>query len=300
MKKRRLLIDADYLVYTMGYASEKKANFADGDVIKTPDLDLAKRLILKTVKGFLNLFETDDYVLVLSGKGNWRSEFYSEYKANRASLIKPLCYNEIRQWLMSLPDTVLVNGEEADDWLASRVTQSKTSEKIHSGEPEKGAIEEIIVSADKDFFTVPLGAVYNLSTKKLFRPTIPQAFSFLFFQAMAGDRVDGYYGVPWLGEAKSTRILQSASGKTVRQTYLFIKEQVFKRGKTLEEKKANWNHFRVCLDLAALRWSNETGSRGIGLRRVHTHRQYPFEYFLPYYDVRHNIKYGEQVEDLYQ
>lgn len=232
----------------------------------------------------------------MSGHGNYRTDFYPEYKLNRVTLQKPLVYEKIREWMMAHPNARVVDGEEADDFIACHIT---------------GWIKDrfIIVSADKDFFTVPCildieegqqyntRAFYHVPSRRLFIPDLGQAFCFLFFQALAGDRVDGYYGVKWMGKAKNIRILQACHDKTVRQAYLFIKKQVLKRGKTREEKRANWDQFRLCLDLAALRWCGESGERAIGIRRVFKYRREEFSYFLPYYDTRHNAKYGVLITE---
>lgn len=283
--KPHLLIDGDMLVYTIGYASESKGSFVDGAKFHQGDLDLCKRLIRKQIKHFLTLFNTDHYSLIVSGSGNYRTEFFPNYKANRVTLVKPICYNGIRQWFKSLPETILVDGEEADDYIAAACTHPETGHQV------------IAITADKDFYTVP-GKIYSITAKRLFYPTIGQSFSFLFFQALNGDRVDGYFGVKWLGASKCQRLLTACHHKTIRQTYLFIKQQVLKRGKTAQDKKEIWNDFRTCLGLASLRWTGEVGNRGIGLRRVFKHRRLTFEYFLPYYDVNHNKKYGQEIHNV--
>jgi 5'-3' exonuclease len=270
-----LLIDADMLVYTMGYASEQKTTFFDGSSAKTGDIKLAVRLIKQQIKTYCTLLGTDQYSLILSGKGNWRTKFFPEYKANRVVLTKPVCYNEIREWFTQQKETILVNGEEADDFMAAAMTGSF------------GAIY-ISVTADKDFYTVP-GRIYSLTAKRLFEPEVNQTLCFLIFQALNGDRVDGYYGVKWLGERKTARLLKACHGGTIRSAYLKIKKEVLKRG------KENWHDFRRCLDLASLRWDSETGQKGIGLSRIYRHRHLPFEYWLPYYEVEHNLKYGKVI-----
>ncbi len=277
-KGNRLYIDADMLVYKLGYASEHRGRFPDGTKYSTPDLGLAKRLIKGAIKSYCLTFGTDDYKLILSGTGNWRFSFYPEYKANRATLVKPLSYEAIREWIANLPETITVDNIEADDYMAA----------IASG----GDTDSILITADKDFFTIP-GQVYHISSERLFSINVNQTFSFLFYQALAGDRVDGYYGVRWMGEAKCKRLLHACQGKTIKQAYLFIKKQVQKRAVTLEGKKELWAEFKKCIDLAALTWYDEEASRGIGIRRVWKHRNLKFEYFLPYYDLLHNRRYGE-------
>lgn len=276
------LIDGDMLVYSLGYASEHRTTFVGGDSFNAPDFKLAKRLINERLDGYCGC---SPHTIVLSGSGNYRLNLFPEYKANRTVLVKPTAYDEIRKWITSLSTTVVVNGEEADDYIS--VAQTKAPGLY------------LTVSADKDFFTCP-GHFYNISSGRLFRTSIQQSFSFLLFQALAGDRVDGYYGVPWLGVQKARKLLMAQEGKTLRQAYLEIKKQVLLRTKKLklktrEERVAGWKQFQLCLDLAALRWYDEEGTRGIGLRRVRKHQHLKFEYYLPYYDVEHNVKYGKEI-----
>lgn len=283
MKKPKLYIDGDMLVYKLGYAAEEKVTWMDGTVSKAVDLSQVKRMVRRTIKGYLSLFGATEYELVVSGSGNYRMKFYPEYKANRVVLTKPMCYDGLRKWMCSLPEAVLVEGEEADDYLAQVLTDPSR---------QKNAV---VISADKDFYTVP-GHVYNISNSRLFNIKLQQAFSFLWFQAMAGDRVDGYYGVRWLGVAKSKRLLIAACGQpTLRASYLFLKREVTKRGKDRPEKQALWNDFRLCADLAALRWTGEVGTRGIALRRLWAFRFEQLEFFLPYYDIHQNLKHGQEV-----
>jgi 5'-3' exonuclease len=308
VKKYHILIDGDMLVYTMGYASEQKLAFGDGTSVHTPDLRTAKRLIQSSIAKYLALFEidpedTERYTVVLSGSDNWRLPLYPEYKANRKTLVKPLSYKEIREWILTLPNAILVgNGDEADDYCAAMLTPFIRKSHIewcagsHDCDcPDRDEYPDYVaVTADKDFFTIP-GKIYHISSGRLFEPKLNQTFSFLFFQALAGDRVDGYYGVEWIGKAKAIRLLQAAHLKktTIRHIYLWLKSQVLKRS-----GKKGWADFRLCLDMAALRWHNEEGTRGIGLRRVFQHRKLRFEYFLPYYDVIHNKTFGQLINPL--
>lgn len=278
----KLYIDGDMLVYKLGYAAEETTKWIDGSTSKTTSLATVKRLVRMAIRQYCKLFKTSSYELVVSGSGNFRFDYYPAYKANRVALTKPLCYDGLRKWLMSLPETVVVNGEEADDYLANVLT-----------DPAR-LVGAIVISADKDFYTVP-GRVFNVSAKRLFDIQLSQAFSFLWFQAMAGDRVDGYFGVPWLGVAKSRRFLIAAcSEPTLRAAYLKLKGLVRQRGTDKLSKDELWKQFRLCADLAALRWTGEVGTVGIALRRLWLFRHETPEFFLPYYDPTHNIKYGSE------
>ena len=92
MPKKHLYIDADMLVYTMGYATESKLTWADGSVSKVGSLADAKRIIQRSITHYLKTLKCLDFTLVMSGKGNWRFDIFPQYKANRVVLVKPIYY----------------------------------------------------------------------------------------------------------------------------------------------------------------------------------------------------------------
>lgn len=290
---KRLLIDGDILVYTLGFAVEERIEWPDGQTDICGDLPLAKRLLDNRIRHFITTAPKHiECRLVITGDATcWRKEKIDvTYKQGRGR--KPTDYAGLRTYMASLPIFhVTTDGLEADDWLASEA----------SGDP--GAA---ILSFDKDFFTVP-GTFIHMSQNaqaRMYQTTPVQALSFLFFQALAGDRVDAYKGVDYIGISKAAKMLQLCELKelSVRQAYLLLKRCVKlreKQFKDLEAKKGRikgqrldlWSQFRTCLDLAALTWHNETPSKGIGLSRVWRLRKEQMEYFLPYYDPEHTHKF---------
>jgi 5'-3' exonuclease len=283
----KLLIDGDILVYTLGYASESKGEFADGTPFSTGDFNASKSLILNRIIKYCDLFVTPgeaiEYEVVLSGKGNYRYNFYPNYKSNRVDLIKPMCYDKIRKWMVDSLQATIVNGEEADDYLAAYPDPST-----------------IIISADKDFYTTAR-PFYSTTAKRLFHLTIPQSICFLFFQALAGDRVDGYYGVKWLGVNKVRKLLKECSleGWTIGEVFGILENYLNDRDLKKEQPEGtNYQQFLLCLDLAALRWEGEIGEQGIGLLRIHRYGALPFEYCVPHYDPFCNLKFGTEVPNL--
>lgn len=273
---KHLLIDGDMLIYKIGYAAEATVMFADGTEYKDANLGVARRLISRRIQWYCRVFGLEfhpkNYTLYLSGKGNWRYDFFPEYKANRKTLTKPAGYHPLRQWMMDQPNCILVEDEEADDRLSVDCLPGQA-----------------IVTADKDFYTVP-AYVYSVTAERLFQPTVPQGICFAMLQGLAGDRVDGYYGVDYIGKRKAEKYLTSCRGLTIGQAYLKLKRLLQKRGEDA------WHQFRTCLSLASLRWPGEVGDRYIGPRRIFKYRHLPFELFLPYYRVDHNHKYGIIIE----
>ncbi len=124
-----------------------------------------------------------------------------------------------------------------------------------------------------------LGIFITLTLTGSSPPTKAQAICFLLLQALMGDRVDGYYGVAWVGQRKAERMLKACTKKTIGEAYTFIKRQILKR----KGGRKEWEQFRLCLDLANILWysDGEIGYSGVGLNKIYENRHLPFELFLP-------------------
>lgn len=295
---KHLYFDGDLLVYIIGFAVEEKIEWPDGTVDHSGDLNLAKRLLDNRIRSLMSsLPEGVTFQMVLTGDGpGWRHKIDSTYKAGRGR--KPIDYKGIRAYLRQM-DVVheTFDGLEADDYLAARMSEDQKN--------------SVTVSYDKDYFTAP-GHFLHLSMNgpaRLYRINPQQALSFLWFQSLAGDRVDAYKGVDYIGRTKAAKLLwylghsvkEDGTRFTVRQALLFLKECV-KRREAEQRKKGKltegtdlWGQFRTCIDLAALTHHGEVPAKGIGLKRIWKHRSELFEYFLPYYDPDHTSQYGKRL-----
>lgn len=277
---RRVIFDADYLTYSIGFAVEDETIYPDDTTERVGDLPLARTLIDNRVRYFRNSCPPQiRFDMALSGDGdNWRKKLVPSYKVGRGR--KPIDYEGIRKHLKEMDRMyVTSDGLEADDYMAAEA----------SNDPDGTAL----MSFDKDFFTV-MGTFIHLSqtgASRMYRIEPGMALCFLFFQAIVGDAVDSYKGVPNVGRNKASHILQlcELKGLTIRQVFLLLK-QTFKA----REKKYGipvWKPFRDCLDLAALTWYGEEPKLGIGLRRVFKYRKEALVYFLPYYDPECTYKF---------
>ncbi len=131
-------------------------------------------------------------IFCLSGPKNFRKSVDPSYKANRKTTRKPLLYPRIKEYLTENYDIACEEYLEADDLCG-----------IFATHPDlQGAT--IIVSDDKDMFTVPgvtfrLGAVVDVSPEDAKRN--------LFIQTLTGDVTDGYSGCPGCGPVKADKAL---------------------------------------------------------------------------------------------
>lgn len=170
-----LHIDADSIVYAVGFACEDK------ETGMVSPLNHVLHSVKVWVHGIIDKFPGSEYKLYLTdGPSNFRLELYPEYKANRTAG-KPKLYHSIRDYLQEKWGAVVVEGMEADDAIAMALHMDS---------------EAICVSSDKDLLTVA-GKHYNPRKPEdgLFeQPPIEAARSF-YKQLLMGDLVDNIPGV---------------------------------------------------------------------------------------------------------
>ena len=161
-----------------------------------PNEDLFRAMVLNSIRMYRKKYgaEYGEIVLAADAGGNWRKEYYPEYKATRQSGRKesPLDWNAIFKILNqvleeikeSFPYTVIgQEGMEADDIIAQLVYKTQ----------EFGEHEPVmIISGDKDF--AQLQKFSNVSqwspiTKKLIKE--PEPINKLKEHIFRGDTSDG-------------------------------------------------------------------------------------------------------------
>lgn len=211
----KVLIDADILVYSIGFSAEKGG--------AEPLLKDAKRNLTMTmrtqkefiIKHFPNVKDEDfSYYITSDDKSNYRFEAATiqPYKGNRKSSSKPKLYKELRQVLQEDWGAIEVSDQEADDEMSIRA----------SLDPQN----TLIVSKDKDLRMAP-GWHWEMDTSKppyftedigvllLYRQPAGRSKCFgtgikwFYFQTLVGDRVDNIPGVKGWGDVKAYNALKS-------------------------------------------------------------------------------------------
>ena len=95
------LIDADSLLYKVGFAIEDKVIWNEQEValgLEEPeieyytDIEQCKTTFEQMVDNIVFATDCDSAYLVFSGKGNFRLDLPSSYKENRSETRKPLGY----------------------------------------------------------------------------------------------------------------------------------------------------------------------------------------------------------------
>lgn len=251
------LIDGDILVYSCGFASDVREWTApDGEVFafaKTAKeycdahgLDKSKLELtyissplshtLQNVKQVLAKIKketkTEEIVVYLTGATNYRNDVPTEhaYKGNRDPNHKPTQYNEIIKYLTDNYNTVITEGEEADDAMGIAQSESmKSYNHLMDEEPDT-----VICTKDKDLNMIT-GLHYNWAKSDDGMVFIEEFEALLFFhtQLLTGDAVDNIKGLEGIGPKKAAKILQDC--KTPNDMFDAVLEAYAKAGKSPDE-----------------------------------------------------------------
>ncbi len=224
-----VLIDGDILIYKAACGAEQEFRWPDGVWTYWADEELGKDILDQKIEQILKDTKADDYIICLSDpEKNFRKHIYSEYKANRNGLRRPLILSAMRDHCLMEKRTCEYPWLEADDVMGILAT----SEDIEGN--------KIIATVDKDLMQIPV-PVYNMDTKKIHKPEYRDCMNIFYGQMLAGDTIDNYPGCPGVGDATVDEILQATEKW---EQY----EHTFKSGKRKGLTETRW-HKVPCKDL---------------------------------------------------
>ena len=188
---KELLIDADFLIYSIGFASEEDSE------------KFAKSRLVETLEDLVYIYlKADSYEAFLTGKNNYRYEIAKTqpYKGNRKDAKKPKHYDALRECMITRLGAVIVDCQEADDEVAIRMSK----------EPDK----YLLVGVDKDLRQIP---GWHHNPQKGLTEYINEFMAYKSFctQMLTGDRVDNIPGLEGIGPKKAEKAL--ADAKTVEE-----------------------------------------------------------------------------------
>jgi len=192
--KTTLLIDADVLAFEASVVSEESIQWKEELWTVHADMALAKARVINRIEEFKENLKTENVVLCLSDRANFRRKLNPDYKANRSKSRLPIILRQVKQWIIDELDGVLWANLEADDVISILATDKAMDE------------ETIVVSIDKDFKSVP-GIFFDYNRGEYHQPSEEEADNYHLIQTIAGDHTDGYSGVPGVGVVKAKRML---------------------------------------------------------------------------------------------
>lgn len=230
-----LLIDADSALYKAGCANETREYLCtlDGHVIDSFQYKKDALLLQEETGCEIEPYKTagavkhslanlrsivenkmfslphKSYEMFIGGEGNFRYDYFPEYKQTRDPLAKPLHLEQMKKHLMGRYAAVRVDGEEADDVVSWKQCQA-----------EKGTT--CIVTIDKDLDNTA-GWHWNYAKQELYYITEEQADLNFARQLLTGDATDGIPGINGMGAKTAAKILPEYCDDwldVVRRVYL--------------------------------------------------------------------------------
>lgn len=227
MNRRLLIIDFDTYIFLAITASKELMQVSEFGYVEGYNIQKGMNFLKDTIQRLKEVLNASDYVLVVGDKNNFRKMLYPSYKSNRPERpeiwYKVMEQVNLRYQLESLPNL------EADD--TCRIMYEDTN--------FFPSHEKVIVSVDKDFYSVPCKLyrdLHNKIDKKIETISVEDARKHLIKQIIMGDKTDGYNGIPGYGEVKTNKFI------TDETTVDDIKQLYLDNGLTLDD----YNRNRIC------------------------------------------------------
>ena len=180
-----ILLDADSLYFRVCFKTKKK-----NEIRKNIDKWLDE------VHGN-NLM--GDMKIAIKGHGNWRKDYYADYKANRPNLEQDMkdALHYAHSYMIDKHGAIAADGMEADDLVA-----------IWAYEAREMEIPYVVAGIDKDLLQIP-GNHYNFVKQEHQFIDDDQANYKLMIQCMTGDNSDNIPGIKGIGPKKAEKFMGS-------------------------------------------------------------------------------------------
>lgn len=185
-------------------ASDKGKGYSDDDfnIVQEPrlkeDISHALYILKNTIANLRKLDFVDDVVLFVGGKGNYRKDYYPEYKGSRPA--KPIAFQECYDYVLRTykNNVVVCDGEEAEDQVSIRAHSSYQQARKKR---DRDAMDSIVFAIDKDTDQIE-GFRYNYNKPELgvWWVTDTDGWRAFCLQCFKGDSTDDIPGLKQLPE----------------------------------------------------------------------------------------------------
>ena len=194
-----LVVDIESYIFRACTACKTLVQDKHDKFIYTESYDLRKGMdyIANFIENLRAKFLTNDVILVVGDKNNWRKQYHPDYKANRKDKEKPVMYEIILNELYNNYNIQSLQNLEADDTCRIIYEDNKTF-----------PTRKILVSIDKDFHSFPC-ELYDPLHDKQYVVNEQDAEYNLMKQIIMGDTADNIKGLEGYGEVKTTKFLES-------------------------------------------------------------------------------------------
>lgn len=205
------LFDADLLAYEIGLACETRVRGWGEDPTK-PAVQVqvspegAIRKLNDRIEKLLDKMDCEIPIICLSDpEVNWRHSVLPSYKMNRSDSARPHYWKMLRDYLANEYKSYLKPTLEGDDVCGILATHPTLLEG-----------RKVICSIDKDMMQISCEHYnWNQPQRKVFYVEPAWGEMYHYVQAMTGDVVDGYGGVPKIGEQTAYKLLLEADGEGI-------------------------------------------------------------------------------------
>ena len=178
---RMALLDSDVIAYRAAILTE---NASERDAI-----ELAQRI----TDTWVNKADCDGYVECITQGTSFRRESWGLYKGNRKDKVRPKHLSALYARMRD-SNACYHDGLEADDVIGILGTHPKRDGWV-------------VVTIDKDLDQIA-GAHFNPDKECAYEVSEDDADLYRWMQVLSGDSTDFYPGIPGVGQAKASRILE--------------------------------------------------------------------------------------------
>ena len=184
-----IFVDADSLYFRICFKTKKKNE------------------IRKYINAHLDEIHGDNMMgqmlIAVKGYGNWRKNYYPDYKANRPELDDDMkrALTYAHSYLVNKKKAIMADGMEADDLVSIWAHEAMKEDKPY-----------VIAGIDKDLLQIP-GNHYNYVKKEHQFIDTDQAHYNLMKQCLIGDSSDNIPGIKGIGPKKAEKIFGDAKPK---------------------------------------------------------------------------------------
>lgn len=251
MANETLLIDADILIYRVGFGAQSKEEVKPAEMVVTWVDNIINDMKTKLQSDKVECF------LTRPGKTNFRYNRATllPYKGNRTDASRPVLYVDIYNHIITSYKTFEAIDCEADDLMGLRHTEG---------------CDTIICTIDKDLRMLP-GKYYNFVEDTLEtlddygnlqlvnnnRKLIGEGLMWFYAQMLLGDRVDNIPGISGVGVVATHRLLHKC--KTEDELFKVVWKQYLRYYRT--KKKRIDECAEIMVEIADLLWIQRTGCK---------------------------------------
>lgn len=193
---RLLIVDIESYIYKSLTACKFLHEISKDIYTEAYNINKTIEYLEDNLDRLMDTLQASSCELVIGDIHNFRKDINPNYKANRPS--KPPIYDVVLNKVKQKFNPISLRNLEGDD--VCRILYEDDSYYPNT--------EKIIVSIDKDFFSVPCKFYRDLPNGKLIDIDEDTAQYNQNKQIIMGDTSDNYKGIPGYGEVKATKFLE--------------------------------------------------------------------------------------------